>query len=411
MSGGLPLLWNGASQYGYNLRRVFENEYAYDINRWRRAKEAAKAVMDFEVGGTKRYSLYTKHDANDFKDPADGNLNDSRVYARLWDMFYDMDAFANEYVFFMTKSKDQAWQGDIYPPSREGSSRQQPVQEQVDEYEYIVGDYGYPVYSAEARKGGYDDANPYVKGTRDPRFYRDIIYHGAPYRNNNNESKIINTASGSDKIGATNATTTGYYLRKFQQESWNKSGNFSINAPAIWRLPEFIYIYAEACNELGEDIDEAYKQVNIVRERSFMKPMPPEVKTNQRLMREYIQRERRVELFYEGKRPWTCRLYLEPTSKEELAKESLWKSSASDNSKRTQKYWAANNGALPRCQRMINGMRPVQDENGAISVGGVKYRMERFCVEERVFSIQHYLFPIRQSELQKTPSIEQNPGW
>ena len=24
-------LWNGASQYGYNLRRVFENEYAYDI--------------------------------------------------------------------------------------------------------------------------------------------------------------------------------------------------------------------------------------------------------------------------------------------------------------------------------------------------------------------------------------------
>ena len=285
------------------------------------------------------------------------------------------------------------------------------MQEQVDEYEYIVGDYGYPVYSAEARKGGYDDANPYVKGTRDPRFYRDIIYHGAPYRNNNNESKIINTASGSDKIGATNATTTGYYLRKFQQESWNKSGNFSINAPAIWRLPEFIYIYAEACNELGEDIDEAYKQVNIVRERSFMKPMPPEVKTNQPLMREYIQRERRVELFYEGKRPWTCRLYLEPTSKEELAKESLWKSSASDNSKRTQKYWAANNGALPRCQRMINGMRPVQDENGAISVGGVKYRMERFCVEERVFSIQHYLFPIRQSELQKTPSIEQNPGW
>ena len=104
-------------------------------------------------------------------------------------------------------------------------------------------------------------------------------------------------------------------------------------------------------------------------------------------MREYIQRERRVELFYEGKRPWTCRLYLEPTSKEELAKESLWKSSGSDNSKRTQKYWAANNGALPRCQRMINGMRPVQDENGAITVDGVKYRMERFCVEERTFSI------------------------
>ena len=53
----------------------------------------------------------------------------------------------------------------------------------------------------------------------------------------------------------------------------------------------------------------------------------------------------------------------------------------------------------------------MQDENGAITVDGVKYRMERFCVEERTFSIQHYLFPIRQSELQKTPTIEQNPGW
>ena len=27
----------------------------------------------------------------------------------------------------------------------------------------------------------------------------------------------------------------------------------------ILKLPDFIYIYAEACNELGEDIDEAYK--------------------------------------------------------------------------------------------------------------------------------------------------------
>lgn len=404
-------LWNGASQYGYTQHREFESEYGYDASRWKRAKEAADAVINFKVGGAKRYTLYTKHDATDFKDPADGNLNDSRVYARLWDMFYDMDAFANEYVFFMTKCKDQAWQGDIYPPSRDGSSRQQPVQEQVDEYEYIVGDYGYPVYSSEARKGGYDDENPYAKGTRDPRFYRDIIYHGAPYRNNNNEEKTMNTASGSDKIGASNATTTGYYLRKFQQESWNRSGNFSINSPAIWRLPEFIYIYAEACNELGEDIDTAYDLVNSVRERSFMKPMPPEVKTNQALMREYIQRERRVELFYEGKRVWTCRLYLEPTSKEELSKESIWKSIASDNSKRTQAYWKGNNGALPRCQRMINGMRPVEDANGKISINGTNYRMERFCVEERIFAIQHYLFPIRQSELQKTPTLVQNPGW
>ena len=404
-------LWNGAAENGYTMRRTFEQEYGYDRNRWVKARDAANAVITFQVGGANRYSLYEKYTENDFQDPADGNLNDSRVYTRLWDMFYDMDAFANEFVFFITKSKDQAWQGDIYPPSREGSARQQPVQEQVDEYEYIVGNYGYPIYSAEARNAGYDDSNPYAKGTRDPRFYRDILYHGAPYRNNNNESKDINTASGSDRIGASNATTTGYYLRKFQQESWNRSGNFSINAPAIWRLPEFIYIYAEACNELGDDLNIAYDLINSVRARSFMKPMPVEVKSNKKLMQEYIQRERRVEFFYENKRVWNCRLYLEPSSNEEYIKESIWKASGITNSERTKNYWVRNNSSLPRCQRMINGMQAIQDDNGKIRVGGVNYRMERFCVEERVFSIQHYLFPIRQHELKKLPQMDQNPGW
>jgi hypothetical protein len=405
-------LWNGAVERGYKGKRVFEEEYTYKRERWQAAKEAAKAVLDFKVGGVTRYSLYTKHDENDFKDPAGGNLNDSRVYARLWDMLFDMDAFANEYVFFMTRTKDQAWEGDIYPPSRGGGSRQQPVQEQVDEYEYIVGDYGYPIYSKEARDGGYDDGDPYKKGTRDPRFYRDILYHGCPYRNNNNEAKPLDTATGADRIGASNATVTGYYLRKYQQDSYNKSGSFMINSPAIWRLPEFIYIYAEACNELGENMDESYDLINQVRARSFMKPMPPEVKTDRELMRQYIQRERRVELFYEGKRVWTCRLYVEPDSQEELAKEAIWKSDGSDNTSRTQKYWADNNGALPRNQRMINGMRPVRDDaNGKIEVNGVKYRMERFCVETRVFDTQHYLFPIQLSELQRDPALIQNPGW
>lgn len=406
-------LWNGAKAAGYPQTRVFENEYGYDKKRWEAARDAAKAVLDYEVGGYKRYSLYTKYTETDFDDPNGDNLNDSRVYKRLWDMFHDMDAFAGECVFFITKDKNQAWQGDIYPPSRNGSSRQQPVQEQVDEYEYIVGNYGYPIYSLEARKAGYDDTNPYAKGTRDPRFYRDIIYHGAPYRDNSNNQKTINTNSGSDAIGASNATTTGYYLRKFQKESWNNNSNFQINAPAVWRLPEFIYIYAEAVNELGEqgEIDKAYDLVNEVRERSFMKPMPPSVKSSKDDFFNYIQRERRVEFFYENKRPWACRLYLEPSDRNELVKESLWKASGVDNSSRTKNYWASNYGALPKCQRMINGMRPVKKSSGKIVIDGENYAMERFCVEERVFQSQHYLFPIMENELKRTPSLVQNPGW
>lgn len=405
-------LYNGAKEKGYIGTRVHEGDYGYDANRWTAAKDAAKAVLDFTVKGQKRYSLYVKKGATDFDDEGGRNLNGSLVYTRLWDMFHDYDALTSEAVFFVTRDKDQAWQGDMYAPSRGGGSRQRPVQEQVDEYEFMAADgYGYPVYSAEARKAGYDDANPYQK--RDPRFYRDILYHGAPYRDNNNNAKPMNTASGSDKIGESNsATNTGYYSRKFMKDGYNKSGNFQMNCPPIWRLPEFIYIYAEAVNQLQGPTQEIYDLINTVRARSFMNPMPPTALTSKEVMFDYIQRERRVEFYYENKRIWNCRLYLEPSSVGELAKEREFQALGTNNNERSINYWAQNKGAYPKCQRMINGMKPIEDPNGKIEVNGVKYRMERFCVEERVFDApKHYLFPIPSTEIQKSGSLIQNPEW
>ena len=219
----------------------------YDVNRWKMARDAAKAVLDFKNSdGTPRYSLYTKYTANDFQDSGGHNTSDSSVYTRLWEMYYDMDAFKNEYVWFVTKRKYEGWFGDVYPPSRGGSSRQQPVQEQVDEYEYIAPNgYGYPIYSERAKTDGYDDGNPYFSVKRDPRFYRDILFCGSTFRGHDNNPSTINTATGENAIGASNATTTGYYLRKYLQEGWNHNGSVSISCPPVWRLPEFIYIYCE----------------------------------------------------------------------------------------------------------------------------------------------------------------------
>lgn len=394
-------MWNGGEFP--NDTRVFSSEYTYDETRWEKAKAAAKAVLDFQVDGALRYSLYRDHDATDFENDAGVNNNNSKVYARLWDMYYDMDAYQQEAVFFVTKDKNQNWQGDIYPPSWGGSSRQMPVQEQVDEYEYIAPDgYGYPIYDDRAQSDGYDDGNPYESVERDPRFYRDIIYHGSTFKGN-----VINTAEGSDKIGASNSTTTGYFLRKLLKESWNRDKSFDINGPPVWRLPEFIYIYCEAVNETSGPNQEIYNLINEVRERSFMAPMPTSVLSDKELMNEYIQRERRVELFYENRRIWACRLYLEPTSSRELGKEEAWESAGSDNDSRSQNYWP-----YPKCQRMINGMKPVEDPEGKIIIGDKHYRMARFFVEPRVFvAPRHYLFPIMDDEIKRTPGLVQNPGW
>ncbi len=394
-------MWNGGEFP--NDTRIYSSEYSYDQARWEKAKTAAKAVIDFDVDGEQRYSLYRDHSETEFDDDAGNNNNNSKVYTRLWDLYYDMDAYQQEAVFFVTRDKNMNWQGDLYPPSWGGSSRQMPVQEQVDEYEYISPDgYGYPIYSSRASTDGYDDENPYESVQRDPRFYRDIIYHGSTFKD-----KVINTASGSDKIGASNSTTTGYFLRKFLKESWNRDKSFDISGPPIWRLPEFIYIYCEAVNELTGPNQEIYNMINEVRERSFMAPMPGSVLNNKELMNEYIQRERRVELFYENNRIWSCRLYLEPSNSNILQQEQSWESAGSTNDERSQNFWP-----YPKGQRMINGMRPVEDSDGNIIIDGTHYKMERFFVEPRVFvSPRHYLFPIMDDEIQRTPGLVQNPGW
>ena len=382
-------MWNGGTLP--NDTRVFKDEYGYDPKRWELARDAAKAVLECKkTDGSLRYKLYETYDKNDFRD-----TNNHKVQQRLWQMMYDMNAIQDEWVWFVTRDKDTGWSGDVLPPSQGGHARQRPLQEQVDEYEYIGPDgYGYPIYCDHAVKDGYDDGNPYESVQRDPRFYRDIRYHGSWYG-----GAQLNTAEGNDAVSGSyleQASHTGYYIRKFYKDGWDRGhGGHVINGPAIWRLPEFIYIYCEAVNELSGPNEEIYDLINQVRARSFMAPMPPAVKTDKELMNEYIQRERRVELFYENNRYWTSRLYLEPEnySTESNVDPSDW--------------------PYPKDQRQSHGMRPVEDPNGKIVVNGKNYRMERFTVEDgRVFtSPKSYLFPILQEELKRCPSLVQNPGW
>lgn len=391
-------LWNGGNFPGDT--RLFKEEYSNNPARWIAVRDAAKAVMEAkDNSGKPRYSLYKSSNETDFGDINGNNTSNSKVYRRLWDMFYDMQSIQQEWVWFVTRDKDTGWSGDVLPPTQGGHARQRPLQEQVDEYEYIAPDgYGYPIYADRAVSDGYDDENPYESVRRDPRFYRDIRYHGSVYAN-----AVLNTASGNDAVGAnylSSSSHTGYYLRKFYKDGWLKgSGTHVINGPAIWRLPEFIYMYCEAVNETTGPTQEIYDLLNEVRARSFMAPIPPAALADKALMNDYIQRERRVELFFENHRIWHTRLYLEADDAVELTKE--------------QNYVDADSWPYPKTQRWSHGMRPVEDPDGKIVVAGKKYKMVRIDVpDERVFKTpQSYLFPIMTDELKRTPGLAQNPGW
>jgi hypothetical protein len=378
-------MYNGGKFPGNDTRAGKDQYAAYDKSKWQLAADAAKAVLDLQDNG-KRYTLYT---GKGTEWQAESN---NKVYARIKQIYIDNESIRNEWILVQSNSKSEAWQGDHIPPSYGGASRLQPLQEQVDEYEFIGSDgYGYATYDPQAKAKGWDENLPYDK--RDPRFYSDVMYHGSTYQN-----KVINTATGADRIGASNATSTGYYLRKFYHEDWKRSGGWPLHFPMI-RLPEIQLIYAEAMNKISGPTAEVYSMLNTLRARSFMAPVPPGL--NEADLHKYIQRERRVELFYENKRYFYSRWNLEPDSPEELARETASKASPNPDN-----FWP-----YPRTQRVVHGMRPVADPTGTLDVGGVKYKMQRFKLEDRVFTSKNYYWPLMQTELANAPSLLQSPNW
>jgi hypothetical protein len=398
---------NGQSPLGDHDTRAGAAEYkVYDKTRWEKARDAAQAVIELANGGIKRYSLYQKYTEKDFVENS-GN----KVYKRLEEMFKDNDFYNKESILTLLTGKDARWIQDNIPYSYgSGQTRNQPTQEQVDQYEIIdqAGDCGWSIWDAK-EKNLYDDANPYVN--RDPRFYRDIVYLGAVLM-----GKEYNTASGDDQlvnstVRDTRNTRTGYALRKFIDNDWTTSSSAYAKHFPLIRLPEIMLIYAEALNETDGDVNIMKDMLNQIRNRSFMKNVPAEFDTDKEVRREYINRERRVELFFENNRFFTVRYKGIMTDPAELEKETRYLAMPEET--RAQQ-WFETEGEYPQTQHYIHGMQPVLDDNGKISLNGRKYKMVRFEGKQlapRRVTYRDYFFPINSNEIAKTPSLIQNPGW
>jgi len=316
-------------------------------------------------------------------------------------IFWDFDSLHDEFIFILTRNKPQGWQTDQTPPTNGGAARSMPLQDQVDEYEFIYNGRGYPIYHPNAAAMGYDDEDPYVN--RDPRFYAHFVYHGATFQSTTDPLVTERASTSADRIGANNASVTGYYLRKSLQDDWIRgTGNWDNQWPLI-RLPEIWLIYAEAMCHLHGPTPEVITLINDLRARSFMVPIPDGLDKEGLL--DYIHRERRVELFYENVRWFNKRWRLEPSSAKELARQAAYDALPNDQAK-------ANFYPYPRTGKQIHGMEPIRDENGKMIVNGVRYRMQRFVIEPRVFNIpQMYFLPLTQTEIINIPTIRQNPGW
>lgn len=233
-----------------------------------------------------------------------------------------------------------------------------PTQNLVDAFEMATGEpfsWDNPEHAAA----------PYEN--RDPRFYKTVVYHGSEIMG----ETVDVSEGGKNGLPQEGATETGYYLRKYINESISLDPNNPSSKAhhfIIFRYAEILLNYAEAAAELvGPDaVPEgctltAREAMNQVRAAAGM----PGVEDTGDAFKARVRNERRVELAFEDHRFWDIR---------------RWK--------------------IGDVVKDVYGVK--------VSASG---EYTRYLVRNRIWDDKMYLYPISKSEINKNPGLGQNQGW
>ncbi|MFV0521174.1 MAG: RagB/SusD family nutrient uptake outer membrane protein [Mangrovibacterium sp.] len=228
---------------------------------------------------------------------------------------------------------------------------------------------------------------------REPRFYANIAFDKGiwkrlndyvemePYRNGRHGVETLNIKNN------TYYNITGYWQKKLISEKNRGTANynFSVVGPFLrLRLADLYLMYAEALNEYYGPTEEVYEAINKVRERAGIPTVQdswnnysnnPSKITTKKGMRDIIQRERMIELAFEGQRFWDLRRW-------KIAEEYL--------------------------DKPARGWNILGDESNTF------YNMQRGPIEvwkdNEFRSPRDYFWPIKDEEIFKS-LVVQNPGW
>lgn len=247
-----------------------------------------------------------------------------------------------------------------------------PTQELVDDYLLLNGK------TIRETGSGYDETTPYAG--RDPRLSATVVYDGYPWRRPDGSTATIfirpgTTPAGQDarnEFGKPNASTTGYYVRKYYDPTANAAYQSGLDLMLI-RYADVLLMYAEAKTELGQLTAAVWdRTIGALRRRAgFTDPAALAFPAGgtQATLREAVRRERRSELAMEGLRIFDLR---------------RWRTAET-----------ALNG-------FAHGAR-----FGDPSVDNGYARVDRRSFDKT----KNYLWPIPQLERDLNPNLTQNPGW
>lgn len=247
-------------------------------------------------------------------------------------------------------------------------------------------------------------ADPY--GDREARFYATLLFDGAPWKvrtsdvtkfDNFNELQTgyytfsdgtivngVDTRQG--PIEDWNGSRTGYYFKKFSDPrlpaSWPNNLQ-KVDAPYI-RYTEVLLNYVEASINLGQEA-EAKAWLNKLRFRNGL----PEVTETGADLLELYKRERDKELVNEDARLFDMKRWLEgPYSLDKQVQQTL----------------------IQATQKAGSTMTPANYRKSTADFD-YTYRPTDIVFENRVWRDQVYFMPIPQNEIDRDPSLQQNPGY
>lgn len=237
----------------------------------------------------------------DFKSAANAceqiiNYGDNALDPNYQTLFYPSGETSSEHIFATQYVDDLAGHGlpqHAYPIKDGGWCLVNISNHLFEAYDFLDG----TPFSYEDPR--FDKTN--FGANRDPRLDYTFYYDGATFRGTVYDCDPEATVA--DKIGPGQTTQTGYLLRKFLDESWSGDINaYGVNVPLV-RYADILLMYLEAKVRGGESITQQLldQTINAVRARVNM---PPYTETNLDKLFPLIQKERMIELAFEGWRLW-----------------------------------------------------------------------------------------------------------
>ena len=366
----------------------------YEANKWLKAADAAKAVMDLGI-----YSLYRAGNDNPYEDYY-GITNVTWNSELIWTNRYN-----NRYY----------WGINTVPAGVSGYGGVGPTQQQVDAYAMKTGIYpitgyesdGTPIadpasgYNVAAELelstwnypssgwsliGNYNVTAPNMYKDREPRFYVTVFFGGNYWLAGSSSYGPISFASGGNGNQSHDYPKSGYLVNRFYDHTLNSTqGNWGNITFPVFRLGEIYLNFIESvleCKNRGVALPSGYEDLAMevwadLRDRAGLDPITdvyPNASTAQLI--DLCRKERRVELAFERHRYFDTRTWM-------IAPET--------------------DGG------------PMYGMNTNATAGGSTNTPEEFwqrtVFETRVFNNNHYLYPFSQRELDRNRLLVQNYGW